>query len=166
MDGDLLSAEARSLIGKPTGAPQSGEVTAKECARFAYAVDDRNPLYFDDDYARAAGYDRAIAPPLIYPVPLIGAWPMDANAEDGTPPHWQPWLPIHGRSPYQMQAGEEVEFHRPIYPGDTIRAESVLESADQKEGRSGPIHFMVRRTTYRNQQDEIVLVARTTMVAQ
>ena len=54
----LIGDEARAFIGKVTH-EQEGIVVKKEFQRWAAAVKDRNPLYFDADFARAHGY-RAI----------------------------------------------------------------------------------------------------------
>ena len=50
-DVSLIPAEARARIGTETGRAQ-GRVVRQEFQRWAAAVKDRNPLYFDADFAR------------------------------------------------------------------------------------------------------------------
>jgi acyl dehydratase len=71
----LIPPESLALIGEPLGEPSSATITRKDAQRYAKAADDLNPLYFDEDAAKAAGYRTIIAPPtyLTY-----------ATARDGT----------------------------------------------------------------------------------
>jgi len=39
-------------------------VTAKDIKRFAQAIDDPNPLYHDEEYAKSSKFKGIIAPPL------------------------------------------------------------------------------------------------------
>ena len=45
-----------------------------------------------------------------------------------------------------------------ICVGDTLTARSKIVDIYQKEGRSGPLIFVVRETTYTNQNDEVVVI--------
>ena len=57
-----------------------------------------------------------------------------------------------------MDGGTDIEFFAPIRVGDTLTARSKIVDIYQKEGRSGPLIFVVRETTYTNQNDEVVVV--------
>ncbi len=159
MPDDLIPPETAALVGKPAGEPTEGDVLGKETVRFAQAVDDLNPLYLDDEYARAAGYEGAIAPPMFFNVALTGSRPLSETREDGLFRSGEPG-PRFNKVNRTMFGGEEVEFVAPIYPGDTLRGETVLESIDQKDGRSGSFVVTVRKTTIRNQDGEIVAISR------
>ena len=50
-----------------------------------------------------------------------------------------------------MDGGTDIEFFAPIRVGDTLTARSKIVDIYQKEGRSGPLIFVVRETTYTNQ---------------
>ena len=50
MEESLITPEAKAMIGKEVGR-QSGTLYRKEAQRFAAAVGDLNPLYFDDSVA-------------------------------------------------------------------------------------------------------------------
>jgi len=83
---------------------------------------------------------------------------------DAVPPlwHWLYFLPIHRQSelsddghvrrggflppvplPRRMFAGDRVQFHRPLRVGSTISRLSRIVDVTAKEGRSGPLVFVV-----------------------
>jgi 3-methylfumaryl-CoA hydratase len=85
---------------------------------------------------------------------------------DPLPPlwHWLFFLPIHRQSelgpdghatrgaflppvtlPRRMWAGSRIEFHQPLRVGDAITRTSSIISIKQKEGRTGPLVFVVVR---------------------
>jgi 3-methylfumaryl-CoA hydratase len=85
---------------------------------------------------------------------------------DPLPPawHWLFFLPLHRQSelaqdgharlggflppvplPRRMWAGDRMEFHQPLRVGETITRTSRIASVMRKEGRSGPLVFVVVR---------------------
>lgn len=85
---------------------------------------------------------------------------------DPVPPlwHWLWFLPIHKQSelapdghpkrggflppvpmPRRMWAGGLFEFHRPLRVGETLTRTSRIVSVEAKEGRTGPLVFVVAR---------------------
>ena len=64
MTEPLIPEETRAMIGQLLSQPVSGVITAAAAQRFALAADDRNPLYFDEAAARAAGYRTTLIPPV------------------------------------------------------------------------------------------------------
>jgi 3-methylfumaryl-CoA hydratase len=78
--------------------------------------------------------------------------------------HWLYFLPIHRQSelgpdghakrggflppvplPRRMFAGDRVQFHRPLRVGETISRFSRIIDVNHKQGRSGPLVFVVVR---------------------
>jgi N-terminal half of MaoC dehydratase len=49
----------------------------------------------------------------------------------------------------------DVEFVAPIRAGDSLTISSRIEEFYEKTGRSGPLTFVVIRSTYRNQHGEV-----------
>lgn len=156
----LITDAARAMIGKPLGPPTSGEVAQRESQRYAYAVGDENPLYFDKAYARAAGYEGIITPPLFFEVVMRESVPLSALRTDGIAASRQASVPL--KVDRVMAGGQDIEFLQPIYPGDVLTAETRLSEITEKSGRSGPIVLVVRETTYTNQRGEVVVKSRTT----
>ena len=62
----------------------TGTILRRDWQRWAYAVGDENPLYFDPDYARAAGYADVICPPLYVQYATLGAVPLWSLRPDGS----------------------------------------------------------------------------------
>lgn len=58
----MLPAEVTNVIGQ-TSAVRIFEVEKGALRKFADAVGDRNPLYWDDEYARNSRFGTLIAPP-------------------------------------------------------------------------------------------------------
>jgi hydroxyacyl-ACP dehydratase HTD2-like protein with hotdog domain len=63
-----------------------------------------------------------------------------------------------------VAGGTEYEFHEHIRPGDTLTATRRIADMYEKQGRSGPMAFVVSETTYRNQHGKVVGVQRFTAI--
>ncbi|MEW6297158.1 MAG: MaoC family dehydratase N-terminal domain-containing protein [Thermodesulfobacteriota bacterium] len=152
----LITDEIRSWIGRETQ-PWTVEVTQRDVKRFAVATDDLNPLYFDEEYARKSRYGGLIAPPLFYMAPLTDPVPESELRPDGLP--YEGKFPIPPTPlPRLVDGGTEIEFFAPIRVGDTLTGRSKILDIYQKDGRTGPLIFVVRETTYTNQKGEVVLI--------
>jgi acyl dehydratase len=83
MPDTLITPELQAMIGTETS-ERSGTVYKKEFQRFAAAVGDLNPLYFDKEAAVAAGYRDVIMPPMFLSCMLNGVTLLDSLKDDGT----------------------------------------------------------------------------------
>lgn len=156
MATSLLTDEMLGWIGREA-APWTIEVTALDVKRFAVATDDPNPLYADAVAARDSRYGGPIAPPLFYMAPLTEPLPERDLRPDGLP--YAGRLPIPPTPlPRLMDGGTDIEFFVPIRVGDTLTARSRIVDIYEKQGRSGPLIFVVRETTYTNQHGETAVV--------
>lgn len=142
-DKPMLTDEMKSRIGRITE-PIVVEVEKGAIRRFAQAVEDRNPLYSDAEYARKTRYQGIVCPPGFF------GWPMKEVASE--------WLPNLVGRPFQnvLNAGNEAEFYRPIRPGDVLVCTTKLSDAYEKKGSSGTLLFVVLESEYKNQDDEVV----------
>src|SRR2546422_2495773 len=86
------------------------------------------PLYLNAEYARAHGHPDVVVHPLLVLCTAVGLSVEDLSEAGG------PFLGVNA-----------VRFARPVYPGDTITARSVVVSARDSESRP---HFgsVTRRT--------------------
>lgn len=98
-----------------------------------------NPIYCNEVYAKRLGYDGILVNPLLVLTTALGLSVEDLSEAGG------PFLGI-----------DDVEFHRPVYPGDTIRSRSVVVSRRPSASRAG-WGIVEWRTTAVNQRDESVL---------
>jgi len=162
MEESLITPEAEAMIGKEVGR-QTAVVYPKEAQRFAAAVGDLNPLYFDDDAAKAQGYKGVIAPPMFLPQVLQGVTQLEALREDGVPIEGGSDVPV--KAERLMAGGEEYEFLDTLYPGDAITAETRIQNVEEKQGRSGRFVLITRETLYTNQDGTLVARGRFSLIA-
>ena len=147
LGGDELEYD-RSVVGRevPVG---KLEVTAESIRQYCEALEETNPLYTDEKFAREEGpYGSLIAPPGILQTARLGG-PPDAKVQFGNT---------------TFMAGSRQEFRFPIRPGDTIEAFAQVKEVYEKTGRSGRMVFVVHRTRYMNQHGEDVAVTERSMV--
>lgn len=162
-DEPLIPAEVAALVGT-VAARRGGVVDVKEFQRFAAAVKDRNPLYFDSEYARAHGYADVVAPPMFLPHITLGVADLDELRPDGTTPAGSGNVSFP-RCPRRMAGGEDITFFAPVYGGDVITSERRIRDIAEKRGRSGRFVLVTWQTTYTNQRDEVVAEATSSMIA-
>lgn len=154
MTEPLVPPEAYDMIGKVVGT-RSGVVFEKEAQRFAAAVGDLNPIYFDDEAAKAQGYKGIVAPPMFLPQVAGGVTRIDQLTVDGLAASGNRRdVPLNVSR--VMAGGEEIEFFEPIYPGDTITMETKVVSIEEKEGRSGRFVIVTRASDCTNQEGVLV----------
>ena len=159
----LIDADSAARVGT-VAATATGEVNRREWQRWAVAVDDRNPLWFDAEYARAQGYRDVICPPLFLQYAILGVTPLDELRPDGSSGAVSGSLAFP-RAPKRMAGGESTTFHGPAYHRDEIDMLRTIESIVEKHGRSGSFILVTWRTTYRNQHRELLAEATTSMIA-
>ncbi len=127
----LRTADAidATLLGTATDSFEH-EIEKGAIRRFAEALQDYNPLYLDESYARAQGYRSVIAPPT-FPITL-------------RPPLDPPWL--HGIDRSRFLAGEQVfEYVRPIVAGDVLTCRVHFIALEQKNSpRLGALEIITQ----------------------
>ncbi|WP_033288571.1 FAS1-like dehydratase domain-containing protein [Amycolatopsis jejuensis] len=126
-----------------------GTVTAVLIRRYARAIGESDPLYYDSEYARSRGYADVVAPPNL--VTAVSVWDegdaTDDLRADGTPAE----IHLHGlptSGVRVMGGGEDMEFHAPVTAGTTLQERSTLVDAELREGRSGPLIVVRYRDDY------------------
>ncbi|WP_137149524.1 MaoC family dehydratase N-terminal domain-containing protein [Mycolicibacterium sp. CR10] len=162
-DDILIDAESATRVGT-VAARATGEVNRLQWQRWAAAIGDHNPLWFDADYARTHGYDDVICPPLYLQYAVLGVASLDGLRPDGSSGAISGGLAFP-RAPRRMAGGESTTFHLPAYHRDEIEMVRTIESIVEKQGRSGRFVLVTWHTTYRNQRGELVAEATTSMIA-
>lgn len=123
-------------------------LTESDNATFTTVTLAYNPLYFNAEYARAAGHPSVVINPMLLLCTVVGLSVEDLSEAGG------PFL-----------GADDATFHRAAYPGDTITAESVVISRRESGSRPG-FGIVTWRTEARNQRGELVLdYERTNLVA-
>lgn len=159
----LIPAEMLERVGEVV-ASRTAVVEVKEFQRWAAAVKDRNPLYFDPEVARANGHPDVPMPPMFLQQVALGVTDLDELRPDGTAGSGNGNL-VFPRCPRRMAGGENHTFHQPVYGGDVITQTRRIDSIVEKAGRSGRFVLVTWRTTYTNQRDELVAESTSSMIA-
>jgi acyl dehydratase len=115
-------------------------------------MEDPNPLFTDEEYAKNSKYGGIIAPPqmlMVWCMPRM--WPF---------PEF-PWIPMAELDLPGVDtwiATDMIhEFHKPVRPGDKLYYIMKLDSvSDMKRTRIGEGHFITTTQTYYNQNREMV----------
>jgi hypothetical protein len=129
------------------------------------ALEDGNPLYSDDAYARTQGLPGIVAPPgaimTAFTTPFRWPWPPDSREPE---PH------IHYRVkdalglPVGIITDIDIEYGERPQLGDCISISQRLVSVSPwKKTKLGEGHFWTMERTYRNQHGQVL--ARETMTA-
>jgi len=153
----LIPDETRARVGELLVDPVTVSIDRRESQRYAMAVDDLNPVYFDEAAALAAGHRTIIAPPTFITHAIVAPRPNSDLRDDGL---WRDGGGVRLEVKRMMFGGEEWDFLQPVHVGDTITAETRLGAVDQKEGSKGPFVRVVRETTFTNQNDQVVARSR------
>jgi acyl dehydratase len=132
-------------------APRFAEVEKGQLKFFAKATGETNPIYFDEEAARAAGYEALPAPPTFqFSLELLAA---DAQGPLGL---------LNVDIGKVLHGEQQFSFERQIYAGDTIKL--VTRIVDIYDKKGGALEFIVQETTAENQHAEPVGKTRTVTV--
>ena len=140
----------RSYIGHVFPA-FTAEVEKGRLRFFAKAIGESNPIYTDEEAAKAAGYRALPAPPTF------------TSVLDQESPDFLPVLDLLGIDIARILHGsQEFEYLEPICAGDTISVQVRIADIFDKKG--GALEFVVMEHTYTNQDDVLTTKATSTMV--
>lgn len=135
----------RSVLGVESS-PISYEVEKGAIRKFAEAIGDEDPIYYDEQAAQALGFKSIVAPPTFL---------CTFRAQE------LPDLKIQfGR--VRLNGGNEYEYFQPIYAGDTISVTAKYADVAERTGRTGSMVFIITELTYRDQRGEVVAIGRNT----
>ena len=146
----LLNDELLASIGRRSE-PQRELVTRRDIRKYAVATGNRQRKYLNGDQA----------PPMFH-VPLF--WDvveLGELREDGVSTNkWLPAFPLDR----EMAGGLEIEYHRPVYPGDWLTASRTLTDIYEKKGKSGPLIFYEMVLEVLNDEGELIIREKATRI--
>jgi acyl dehydratase len=138
------------------------EVCPQMIRHWCEAMEDANPLYTDEEYARQSKYRSIIAPP-----PMIWSWVIPPLWPPSEPPKiWRDILRACAQGGFEQIVDTDVdmEFYRPLRPGDRVTAAARLyDVSKEKQTRLGRGHFVTVESAYRNQDSQPVCRQRVTL---
>lgn len=158
----LLNDELKAWIGREVHYDAKEELGRASIRYFALAIGDDNPLYRDEDYARAAGYAGVTAPPTF--VVETCQYAHRQPNEHGYIGHtWE--LPISGCR--MIRGGCEYEFFRPVLASDRVSVTWTLEDIVERKARAGGTQLFVTSVARHYDEDgELLALNRETTVYQ
>lgn len=144
----------RKHIGE-VSEPRVIDVEKGQLRFFAKATNETNPIYFDEEAAKAAGHPALPAPPTFVFSLALGAPAICGNildAENGM-----------GVDMRRILHGEQrFEYHRPIYAGDRVTLITTTSEIYDKKG--GALEFIAQDTTATNDAGELLVTMRVVTV--
>lgn len=147
-----ITDEMRSLIGHES-APWTYEVTTTSVRAFARGVGYTDPVYFDLDAARKAGYASLPAPPTYLGTAVF--IPGQSNDTFSGPKASGPQLnPRDYGLNGLLDGGTETTYERPIVAGDVLTVTSKLSELATRESKGlGVMLITTTESTYRDASD-------------
>ena len=139
----LLTPEITAWIGR-TEDPVTVEVSRRDIIKYAIATEQRRDAYVRGDEAPPM-FTSSLFRPLV---------PMEALGPDGLPPvAGLPALPLKRR----MAGGVQMKVHCAAVPGDVLTGVRTLSDIYEKQGRQGPLIFLVQTLRITNAAGDPVL---------
>ena len=123
-------------------------LTDGDNAIFSTATCNWNPMHLNAEFARAHGHPDVVVNPMLVLCTVVGLSVEDLSEAGG------PFLGM-----------EDVTFHQPVYPGDTLTASSTVVETRESESRP-QVGIVTWHTEARNQNGDLVVdYRRTNLVA-
>ena len=122
--------------------PHAYEVGKEKSRELAYAVGEENPVYFDRDAAKGAGFRDVPAPPMfavVYSAGSVGPAVLDPEVGINFA------MMVHG--------GQEFVWGEPVCAGDTITTDTTVKDVYERGGMG----FYVFESVSRNQDGQEVV---------
>lgn len=146
MTTEAMQASLKAMEG-PLGPADSMPIERLSARRMALAIENFDPIHYDDAAARARGHRGIVAP-----WPLL--WLIFFNCRDAPLAFSFGKATIHGQDSY--------EFHEPMIVGDVITVSARVDDTALKQGKSGAMGVVVTRREFRNQLGQLCAVMTTT----
>ncbi|MHB8416730.1 MAG: FAS1-like dehydratase domain-containing protein [Myxococcales bacterium] len=143
-EGPALDKDAPAGWSKPA----LNEIERGAIRRFAEALGETNPIYFDPEAARAQGY-RDLVAPLAFPFSLRSSLTLRDVAEPNRT---------------VLSSDQQVESFEPICAGDRILVSSRIAELTQRPGNTGPLEFVVVEDEGRTEEGRLAYRTRRTLI--
>lgn len=173
MSVNYITDEIKALIGRESDREEATHpVETSEVRRFHHATMDPARRYWDEGWASHSRYGSVVAPPA-FPVHAFrraadAPDPLAADAEPdfgGMSKQLRPGLPIVDVPLDRMlNGGYEYELFRYARIGEKIFRRSRYRDIYQREGKSGPMVFILVEETYTTDAGELLLRTTNTII--
>ncbi len=161
---DELRARLEDCVGKPMGSPSVAPdpVNLPMIRHWVDALDDRNPVYLDEEFAATTRFGGTVAPPAMLQTWTMPRPKIEGIAERGGAPgemNFDNPIPALNEAGYvgTLATNSDLEFVRYLRPGDHLHLTIEVESiSDRKTTSLGKGYFVTWVTTYMDDDDEVV----------
>jgi acyl dehydratase len=147
-----------AMVGQEAGPFEAPDEVNKPMIRhWCEAMQDGNPLYSDEEYAKQSRHGGVVAPPqMVQAFAMPPLWPRrEVNDPQGN----AVMMMIEAGFSGVVATTTSQEYFKPLRLGDrlshTIKFVSI---SPEKATRLGTGHFLTSEYTYRNQNGEVVCV--------
>lgn len=152
-NNNVITKEIKELLGKDIAKPSTLDIEKGMIRKFAWAIGDDNPLWYDEKHAKQTRYKTIIAPPTF--LTFTAFWPDKI----------QYLLANLPSSLKRIMAGKvEYKYFKEVRPGDTVTAYAKIKDAYVKKGKKGKLLFITVEILYKNQYEEIVVQENNTVI--
>jgi acyl dehydratase len=127
--------------------PVTFDVERGAIGKFARALGETDPVFFDPAAARAQGYRDVLAPPT-FPMTFTG------------PPVPGLTMPSEGN----IHGEQEFTYHQPIVAGDRVTVTRGLTSVRERDGRSGRMRLVTIESTGTDEDGKLVFTSRQVII--
>lgn len=159
MSEKLLTLEDMQAYVGTSAPPHVFRLEHEVVRRYVEAVQDANPLWMDEQFAKETRHGGTIVPPHIFTT-LMSI--TQCSAESGVVPVPVPNVPLPR---VNVLEGEETwEYFAPARIGDVITSTCTLTDVKVREGRLGEMFIMVCEGESMNQRGELVCRSINTIV--
>jgi len=161
---DPLRARLEEYVGKPMGPPSVAPdaVNVPMIRHWVDALDDRNPVYLDEEFAATTRFGGIVAPPAMLQTWSMARPRIEGIAERGGAPVEMKSdnpIPVLDEAGYvgTLATNSEFEFVRYLRPGDLVHLTTEVESiSNRKTTALGQGYFLTWVTTYITGEDDVV----------
>jgi acyl dehydratase len=154
----MLTEEAKSYIGRSDTA-KTYLVEKGAIRRFADAIDDPNPLYCDEGYARKSRYGTIISPPGFFGWldKQVKGSALNIDVPQGLVAELEKTGYLLSNA---LDGGIEYEFFLPIRAGDILAATATVKNLRERAG----MVFIILQMAFRNQHGDLVATSEANLI--
>lgn len=172
MSDEYITDKVKAIIGAQTDWVESTHpVERSEVRRFHHATMDHAPRYWDEEWAAQSRYGGLVAPPG-FPVhafrrPAHEPDPLDEMNRpdfDGLSRSFSGLPAVDVALPRDLNGGYEYELFRYARVGEKVLRQARYKDIVQRDGRSGPMVFVIIEETYVNELGEKLLKVTNTQI--
>lgn len=143
-----ITDEMRSQIGQESE-PWTYEVTTTSVRMYARGIGSENPVHYDVDTAKAAGFRSLVAPAGYLGTPVFSPATNDGTfgfpRRGGGPRLNMPFKRL-------LDGGTETEYLDVICAGDVLVETSHLADLKLRDGAMGKMLFITNESVYKNKE--------------